>query len=176
MQEAAASRIDQRAAEMELTVGERQAVDLEAKDALARRCSPAEAVGRQRSTPPRTVPSLSRSSSETRGGSIAASQATTSSTATASPDGECGPRLAVGVEEPRRDDPRLAAPPFAQPCGELVGAPLVGEQAAGTSAIASRVSPSKTTASRCGAARRGRRAARPPGRRGRRRRSCRPGP
>ena len=43
--------------------------------------------------------------------------------------GEGGPRLAVGVEEPRRDDPRLTASPFAQSCCELVRTTLVCEQA-----------------------------------------------
>ena len=128
MQEAAAVRVDEGAAEMELPVGERQAVDLEAEDALTRGRSPAQAFGRGDDTSENGAVVVAQLERDPRGldPGIAGDDELDGHRLAR---GERGPRLAVGVEQPRRDDPRLAASPFAQSRRELVRAPLVCEQA-----------------------------------------------
>ena len=127
MQEAAAFRVDQSTAKMELSVGERQAIDLETEHALPSAFPPAKTFGRSDHTSENgsvVVPELEGDAWRLYPG-IAGDDELDGHRLTR---GKRGPRLAVGVEQPRRDDPCLAASPLTQPCRELVRTPLVCEQ------------------------------------------------
>src|SRR4029079_14245144 len=111
VQQPPAVAVEQRAAEMEAALGERKLRDLEAQLALARAAVPAEVGGSDGDAPERdavVVPQLQR---ELRRGDVRlADDPQVDDERLAG--GELLALVAFGVEQPGRDDARLAAAPL----------------------------------------------------------------